>query len=194
MVKDYIQFYTFNDFFSDEEIKKIKHHAISLPIEPGKTLGQVGRLVSEQDISITLRECEVKWLHINPEISWLFTKIHKCVTSVNESFFHYDLNSAEPLQYTVYHSPGGTFGQHIDMAPDKGLHRKLSFSIQLSDPTEYQGGDVLIYCHSLEHSITANKNKGSITIFPSFTIHEVKPVINGMREALVGWFSGPPFK
>ena len=39
------------------------------------------------------------------------------------------------------------------------------------------------------------KNKqGDLILFPSYTLHEVKPVTKGERNSLVAWVTGKPFK
>jgi PKHD-type hydroxylase len=70
--------------------------------------------------------------------------------------------------------------------------RKLSFSMQLTDPSEYEGGSTrLITSHD---PFAIPKTKGSITFFPSYTLHDVQPITKGTRKALVGWVLGPRWK
>ena len=71
------------------------------------------------------------------------------------------------------------------------IQRKLSFTIQLSDEKDYDGGDLC--CYVSEKLIEASKKKGSISFFPSFLLHEVKEVTRGKRCSLVGWVHGPRF-
>jgi len=79
-----------------------------------------------------------------------------------------------------------------------GKTRKLSLTLQLSDPKDYSGGE-------LEFDMTVNKNKpyrevlknkpqGTIVVFPSFIEHRVKPVKKGIRYSLVNWSCGQPWK
>ena len=70
--------------------------------------------------------------------------------------------------------------------------RKLSVSVQLSEPEKYKGGDLIIY-EGVDETI-AKKFIGSITVFPSFMEHEVRPVTSGTRYSLVGWITGKEFK
>ena len=56
----------------------------------------------------------------------------------------------------------------------------------------YDGGEVLLY-NTLSDSITLSRALGSISFFPSYTIHEVLPVTRGTRYSLVGWVYGPAF-
>ena len=71
--------------------------------------------------------------------------------------------------------------------------RKLSVSIQLSDPASYEGGDLEINMGSF--SKTAARDKGALIIFPSYALHRVHPVTSGERHSLVAWIVGnAPFR
>jgi predicted 2-oxoglutarate/Fe(II)-dependent dioxygenase YbiX len=70
-------------------------------------------------------------------------------------------------------------------------NRKLSFSVLLSDPSEYDGGDLLIY--EGKGPIVVPKRQGMITFFPSSVLHEVTPVTRGVRRSIVSWIHGPVF-
>ena len=72
--------------------------------------------------------------------------------------------------------------------------RKLSFTLQLSDPKDYEGGDLQFYDGvntSINHKL---REKGLLTVFPSFTWHQITPITKGTRYALVGWVHGETFK
>ena len=70
--------------------------------------------------------------------------------------------------------------------------RKLSITVQLSDATEYEGGELQFMVN--QNIITAPKEKGTAIIFPSFCLHRVTPVIKGSRKSIVGWIAGPPYR
>lgn len=70
-----------------------------------------------------------------------------------------------------------------------GFFRKLTFSIQLSDPSEYEGGDLIIDVGF--YPTTASKVLGDAIFFLPDAVHEAKPVTKGSRHVLVGWVSGP---
>lgn len=179
-------------FLSNEEVEKVHKYSEKLTFEPGTTHGGMGPSPVEGEVAI--RSCDVKWIDPSEEIHWLFKGIHEEITFVNSNYFHYDLLSTESLQYTVYNENSSWYGQHNDVFPLAALHRKISFTVQLSDDDEYEGGDLLIYPHSFKRPHRAQRKKGSITIFQSNLIHEVTPVTKGVRKSLVGWFSGPPLK
>jgi PKHD-type hydroxylase len=83
----------------------------------------------------------------------------------------------------------------MDVGYGEVNRRKLSLTVQLSDPSEYEGGDFHIWYGGDEGQfITMPKEKGTVLIFPSFLMHRVTPVTKGTRKALVFWTGGEPYK
>jgi PKHD-type hydroxylase len=70
--------------------------------------------------------------------------------------------------------------------------RKLSLSIQLTDPKEYEGGELILY--EDDKGTEMKKEQGTLVLFPSYILHEVKPVTKGERNSLVAWVTGKQFK
>ena len=100
---------------------------------------------------------------------------------------HYSfLNMIVDMKDNMYQHMDSTFGYNL-----KTEDRKISFSIQLSDPDDYEGGELLL---NHGNDCVVSKTKGSMTLFPSFTVHEVKPVTKGIRYSLVGWVVGDKLK
>ena len=98
----------------------------------------------------------------------------------------------EDLQYTRYNDDSSYYGWHIDgQVKSDNPPRKLSMTIQLSDPSEYEGGDFQINGSQLH---TLPKQKGLSILFPSYTLHQVTPVTKGIRRSLVVWLCGPAFR
>ena len=44
------------------------------------------------------------------------------------------------------------------------------------------------------HKIKEIRGKGSLIVFPSYTIHKVEPVTKGTRHSLVIWYLGNPYR
>jgi PKHD-type hydroxylase len=97
----------------------------------------------------------------------------------------------EGLQFTEYNAPSGHYGKHVDNIFN-GQIRKLSVSVQLTDPTKYEGGNIELYLANEPAIMT--KKQGSLILFPSSVLHAVTPVTKGTRHSLVGWITGKPFK
>jgi hypothetical protein len=100
----------------------------------------------------------------------------------------------DPIHYVIYPEDGGHLDWHLDIGIGEVNRRKLSLTVQLSDPSEYEGGEFEIwYGHSGEF-VELPRKKGDVIIFPSFLMHRVKPITRGQRKALVFWTGGEPFK
>ena len=70
--------------------------------------------------------------------------------------------------------------------------RKLGMTLQLTDPSEYEGGNLII--NHTEYFDNFAANKGDLIIFPSWCLHKVTPLTQGVRKAVVAWAVGPDFK
>ena len=70
--------------------------------------------------------------------------------------------------------------------------RKRSLVLQLSDPSDYEGGDLEFFVSA--EPTPVERKKGLIVAFPSFVLHHVTPVTSGTRRTLVVWLSGPKFR
>lgn len=69
------------------------------------------------------------------------------------------------------------------------LVRKLSFSLQLSGPDDYEGGNVQ-FIDEAGKSYFAPRKRGTIVLFDSRTQHRVLKVTKGVRKSIVGWVVG----
>lgn len=138
------------------------------------------------------RKSEVAWLYPSDDLDWAYRRLTDVITNLNEKFFKFDLfGVTEGFQFTKYTAPGGKYGKHIDCSSGT-LIRKLSFTLQLSDPVEYKGGDLCLYLG--EKPEVMKKEQGFVAVFPSYVLHEVKPITQGIRYSLVCWVTGKPFK
>ncbi len=138
-----------------------------------------------------VRDSEICWIYpVNNE--WLYGRLTYIINNLNQQFFNFDLSGMfEPIQFTRYQAPSGFYGKHTDRAYDQAI-RKLSISVQLSEPSEYEGGDLVLHCSNTSQQM--EKQIGRLIIFPSYTLHEVTPVTKGTRYSLVAWISGNQFK
>ena len=147
------------------------------------------------DMGHPLRKNRVSWLNSSdPAQHWIFHRLLDLIMDINRSY-RYDLMFLESLQFTIYDQQGDHYGYHTDFNPEGlgGNIRKISFSVQLSSESDYQGGDLeMMICDT--GKFNAVKDQGSVTFFPSYTMHRVTPITQGVRYSLVGWVMGPPFK
>jgi predicted 2-oxoglutarate/Fe(II)-dependent dioxygenase YbiX len=155
------------------------------------------------------RKSKNTWI---PTTHWVSGFLWHYVMMANKENFLYDLKSidAETLQYTVYeegnfynwHNDAGLQNAHVPSNSDIKsnfinenceLVRKLSFSLQLSDPEDYDGGHLQLLDEEGK-SYIAPKRKGSLILFDSRTPHRVRKVTRGIRKSIVGWVVGPRWK
>ena len=146
----------------------------------------------------SVRRSNVSWLKEH-DLPWLYPRIEYIAQQLNGQYYDYDLwGINEDVQYTVYtHNDKGFYTWHQDSFQtikdniDQRLPRKFSLTFQLSDPSEYEGGDLCIHDGNVKR---AGKEIGLAVAFPSWTLHCVTPVTKGIRRSLVVWICGPKFK
>lgn len=81
--------------------------------------------------------------------------------------------------------PGMAYGAHVDDPFIRGLRTDLSFTLFLSDPEAYEGGELVVQRHDGDESVKLPR--GSLYLYPSHSLHYVAPVEKGVRLAAVGW-------
>jgi PKHD-type hydroxylase len=113
---------------------------------------------------------------------------------VNALYFQYELTGCyEAAQMTEYHeNSGGHYNWHLDMGFENfSAPRKLSMVISLTDPQNYEGGNLEINS-GRPQTLEVKYNRAFF--FPSFILHRVTPVFSGVRRSMVMWFGGPAFR
>ena len=163
-----------------------------------------------------VRNSQNSWI---PTQHWVNGFIMHYVNIANKTNFLYDLTGidSETVQYTVYNE-GCYYNWHTDQdyesfykplakhnkeRPEVLTHdflqknteviRKLSFSLLLSDPDEYEGGNFQMM-NGLKKSYIIPRQKGVLAVFDSRTPHRVQKVTKGTRKSIVGWCVGPRWK
>ena len=180
------QFAWWEDAFTDQELdwlqKKAKEATQQAQVG-GRGGGRVDGLI---------RRSELNWLEKNQESTWVFERLSHVVAKLNADYFGFELTGfGESLQLTNYHeSRQGNYTWHQDFGGE--ISRKLSMVLQLSYPSEYEGGELQLLTG--KEPTTIQKQRGLITVFPAWTLHQVTPVTKGTRQTLVAWISGPSFK
>jgi PKHD-type hydroxylase len=168
------------------EIEKILSYVKSQEVREGR--------LGNGTVNPDIRRSKVLFLPIDDSTKWIYNRIGKIITDVNQSAFGFTLDSIQPIQYTEYHaSEQGNYDDHLDWAANQIRPRKLSMSIQLTDDTKYYGGDLQLKIRS-QNPIVASRTKGDALVFPAFLLHGVTPVTEGIRRSLVVWADGPEWK
>lgn len=88
------------------------------------------------------------------------------------------------VMFSAYES-GMRYGSHVDDALMQGMRTDVSFTLFLSDPESYDGGELVIESASGEDAVKLAA--GSLVAYPSTALHHVAEVTRGTRLAAVGW-------
>jgi PKHD-type hydroxylase len=93
-----------------------------------------------------VRRSQVVFLGMEPRYRWLYERLWIAAQDCNRSFFGVDISSVEAnVQLARYDSSDqGFYDWHTDFADFRPL-RKLSFSVQLSQSEDYDGGDLELF-------------------------------------------------
>ena len=179
-------FISWADAFTNEELDQIVEYAKTLPTQNG-TVDNAQNLAN-------IRSAQVAWISNNQEAGWIYDRLAFVARQINSKFYNFDLYGfLEDLQFTIYkESTEDHYTWHIDMADEAPAARKLSLVLQLSDPSEYEGGE--LQTMSGPNHCAVDRQKGLIAAFPSYMLHRVTPVTKGTRYSLVVWICGPSFK
>lgn len=151
---------------------------------------QDATIFSTASNAASLRTSQITWL-TDQELQ---DRLWHYVNQANHAAFGCDVTNHADLQFTSYHGhQAGHYDWHNDVKwhGTETVDRKLSVTVQLSDPDSYEGGQFEF--DELTTSLDLRR-QGSVLIFPSFVRHKVSPVIRGTRHALVAWFTGPRWR
>jgi PKHD-type hydroxylase len=188
---DICNYYFFKPGFSNEELDKIYNDVASLPFTEAKTG------VDNEGDDKKIRSSLIKWIHPSEQWEWLYDKLMIMIMEANENLWNFNtVGLLDAIQYTEYHaSENGHYGWHQDVGGGALSTRKISVTVQLSDPSEYEGGCLEYFTGGdPENALKVEKNKGLVFIFPSFMMHRVTPVTKGVRRSFVLWIGGEHYK
>lgn len=185
-VDSIMNYYYFKEGFNKELLVKLDSQLSGIgPLINGNTSGVVNK---------SYRSSQIAWIPKTSEWQWVYDRMANLVRTGNDDLWHFDISYMnEEIQYTEYDAEyQGHYDWHVDVGGGKSSLRKISISVQLSEESDYEGGELQFYYK--RDIITAPKNCGAVILFPSFMLHRVRPVTKGKRRCLVLWISGPPFR
>lgn len=173
--------------FEPEECDRIKKIGELMEFHKGK-VNKAGGPVDDPSV----RQTDVTWIEPGEKTMWIFDRMDQVVSYLNFMHFQMDLVQFDGFQYSKY-KVGGHYKRHADTHSRDGLYRKLSMSIMLSDPEEYEGGELVLDLGGPD-PLKFKPKKGEMIIFYSHILHSVEPVTSGNRVALVTWAMGEKIK
>lgn len=106
-----------------------------------------------------------------------------------EAYFGLELQACQPLHFLAY-QPGDFFRRHTDVipAPHKLARvRHLSVLMFLNAPPDYSGGELVFYPDP-DSAELCPALAGDLIAFRPDCLHEVRPVLSGLRYTIVSWF------
>jgi PKHD-type hydroxylase len=195
--------------FCDEVIK----YGLSQTDQLARTGGYGDKKLSKDQVRDMKRKrnSDITWLND----AWIYKEIQPFVHQANKNAgWNFNWDRSESCQFTKYklnqyydwHSDSWekAYDRKDKNDPSHGRIRKLSMTCQLTDGSEYDGGELEFDFRNYDpHMRDETKHlrkakeilpKGSIIVFPSHVWHRVKPVTGGVRYSLVAWHIGYPFK
>ena len=177
---------TIEPIFTEKLCKEIIDLSSILKKEQGKISSKDAR-----DYDKKRRDSTISWIPFN-KMKPMYADLIYLIQKINRNHFGFgNVQITEKAQIAEY-SKGQFYHWHTDNSIDMVTEppvRKLSMTLLLNDPSEFEGGNLEIAGKKL-----SPMKQGHAAIFASFLQHRVTPVTKGVRKSLVVWFSGEPFK
>ena len=142
----------------------------------------------------SIRRTKLNWFPVNHQYNKILSDY---VLKANKIMYHYNVTKFTPCQFARY-----DIGDFYDYHQDSGHNiveyeketRKLSMTVNLSEPDTYEGGEFYFYNGNKEEIEPEIQQQGSILVFDSRMWHRVAPVTKGVRYSLVSWILGSRFQ
>jgi PKHD-type hydroxylase len=172
--------------FSNEEIDQLRAYA-----DQFNEQAAVGQISSGKKVNSTFRRSQGCAIPVD-EFQWVYKRILDIAKEINKLYLFDIDGKSELAQLAIYdEADKGFYTWHSDTSPAI-MTRKISISVPLSSPDEYEGGALQFILDGEPRDIP--QAKGALISFPSYELHRVTPVTKGRRYSLVIWLSGPSWR
>jgi PKHD-type hydroxylase len=181
-VADFPLLTVFGGVFTDEECARI--------VDAGERLPPLAGRVNDPDAADgqhAVRDTTVRNLAPDDDFNWIYQRLLQQAGLHNQQALGFELESTETLQLLSY-GPGQHYDWHVDIGTHELALRKLSLIALLSDPADYEGGELELFFGDRPTPVT--KLRGSLVVFPSFVLHRVRAISRGRRRSLALWLRG----
>jgi PKHD-type hydroxylase len=182
-----------NRYFSKEKCELILTEGLKIPAKDASIVSGATAYTDE-----SVRRSKVRFIHkTDSHFEWLFDDLWKLGIRCNYDYFNFHLTNLSFIQLAEYDEKyKGEYKEHHDVLwlNDNQYHRKLTCVVQLTDPSEYEGGDFKLFGLSsppTKEDCIEMKNLGTCIVIPSFISHAAAPVTKGRRYSIAVWFEGP---
>ena len=183
----------YKSVFTPEACEQILKDGLKLPVKDA-SLGVVG-----ENTNNDYRRSKVRFIQKDdPNFVWLFDALWKMAIESNDLWFGFHISKIDYIQLAEYdESYQGEYKKHHDvfwMNNDPNYHRKLTCVVQLTDPSEYEGGNLELLNLNEYPDAEEIRQQGTAFFFPSFLEHQATAVTVGTRYSLACWFDGPKWR
>jgi hypothetical protein len=163
-----------------KDIKVYRQNTVTAQVTNSKAIGGDG-------YDPNARECQIHLVDYNkfPATAQILQSL--LIENYRSIYKDLDYSAVSDFQYVSY-KKGDFFKKHQDVVTFEKVARVLTMSINISDDSEYVGGDLLIYDGDKVVE-RCRRERGSFVIFPAFIHHEATLVTRGHREAIVTWLN-----
>ena len=153
---------------------------------------QVGINKPKGGLDTKKRVTTISWIPFD-EMKEMYDQVNSFIQKANRNHFGFeDVHVTEQAQFTEY-PEGGFYDWHMDSDVNMKHEppvRKISMTLLLSPENQFEGGELELMANGKRVKL----KQGHAIIFASFLNHRVAPVTRGVRQSLVMWFGGTPFK
>lgn len=180
-------------YFCKEDCESLIDMSMKLPVT------NAGMGFYSESTNDNYRRTKLRWIDPanNPEFQPVYQEFWKFLIQVNQHWFNFNVTHLPPLQFTEYtEEDKSEYKSHQDVfwLNPTPRHRKITLILQLSDPNDYDGGDLILENVGEKPPAENIRAQGTFIAFPSFVYHSLTPVTRGKRHSLVAWFEGPKFQ
>lgn len=180
----FLSWLQYGDRFSEQDCESV--------VELGRLYAPTPAPVGSNTVDLLARSAARRRITLLPSSLELLSRLEALIQKVSEQHFGFAISGIRAPELLEYSPGNGHFAWHRDFAyHGDGVVRKLALVIQLSNPADYEGGDLEVFEPS---SAPLPRERGTILALPAFLIHRVTPVTRGLRRALVVFGVGPRFR
>jgi PKHD-type hydroxylase len=183
---DFVDYMWYNGLFNPDEVERIRD--LWKPELAANAKVNSGDKDLEKD---KLRQSEIMFIKPGGN-EWIYDRLSTACLQANAGRYKFDITGFQTELQLASYGTRQFFDWHMDFGTGDLSNRKLSITVQLSDPDEYEGGELQFMIN--QNVFTATKEKGTAIIFPSFALHRVTPITKGCRKSIVGWIAGAPYR
>jgi PKHD-type hydroxylase len=174
-------------FTPDECAAILKQWSEDPQFEPSKIYGGV--------VDPSRRTSEALGIGLSQSTVWMFERMRAAAVALNARWWNLDLTGIWPWLQLLRYREGQFQSWHRDGVTGAFSHRKLTLVAMMSDPSDYDGGELQFLDATTALVPPAEQRaRGTIVAFPGWEVHQVAPVTRGTRYTLVTFVEGPPLR